>query len=505
MQERERILELVKKGVLSTEEALDLLENLAKKESRESVQKDYSQAEEAFQSEEESDTADTFEEESDEERIDADKVLEELANEASEYSVELDRLDERLDNIVVEWEEAEEELISLETLEDLDEMDAETETKRNELKSRLAALKEQEADVKRERDQLTKKLNDVKMKQWSAQAKRFVKNVDIPHDWKDNASETVSQVGEKVAQVGSEVGKVVKDTFDSVMENVDWKEVNVRIPSVATKKFTHEFIYPDSSASILDFKIANGNVNFKSSESDDIRIEATIKLYGKMDSEDVMKEFEKRSTIQEDEDTLKFHVPNKRVRIDMNVHLPNKTYDYTAVHVLNGNVAFQDFKGKDVYVKSTNGKLAFNNSEAVMLETKGTNGKIALLDSRLRDLMVSTVNGEIIVRGEIASSSVSTVNGTVRVTLTGGELIRLDATSVNGRVKVAIPHETDVEAEAHTNFGKIYNRMQDIEVVDERKERVNQSLKFRRIREGEAFQLTAGTTTGSVLLKDTDQ
>lgn len=504
MQERERILELVKKGILSTEEALDLLENLAKKESREAAQKEYSKVEkETLETEPAAEEEPVTEE--DEERIDIDKVLEELANEASSYSVELDRLEKEMNDVESQLTEAEEELLEIGAMEDLDGMDAAKEARKETLKSQIKDLEARYEALKTEHDELMKKLHNVKMKQWSTQAKRFVKNVDIPSDWKENASETVGQVGEKVAQAGTEFAKVMKGTLDSVMENVDWKDVNVRIPSVATKKFSHEFVYPASTASILDFKIANGNVTFKQAEDDAIRIDANIKLYGKMETEDAFQAFQRRSAVKETEDTLQFHVPNKRVRIDMTVYLPKRTYDYTAVHMLNGNVTFDNFNGKDVYVKSTNGKLAFNNSEAVMLETKGTNGNVALVDSKLRDLLISNINGDIIIRGEVTSSNVATVNGTVRVTLTGDDLIRLDATSVNGRVKVAVPHELDVEAEVRTNFGKIYNRMQDIEVVDERKERTNQALRFRRIRKGEAFQLTAGTTAGSVLLKDTDK
>ncbi|WP_407391171.1 SHOCT-like domain-containing protein, partial [Carnobacterium jeotgali] len=40
MKQRERILELVKQGIISTEEALVLLENAAKKEGKEAIKKE---------------------------------------------------------------------------------------------------------------------------------------------------------------------------------------------------------------------------------------------------------------------------------------------------------------------------------------------------------------------------------------------------------------------------------------------------------------------------------
>lgn len=44
MKQRERILELVKQGIISTEEALVLLENAAKKEGKEAIKKEQTHA-----------------------------------------------------------------------------------------------------------------------------------------------------------------------------------------------------------------------------------------------------------------------------------------------------------------------------------------------------------------------------------------------------------------------------------------------------------------------------
>ena len=112
MKERERILELVKQGILSTEEALDLLETIAKKETKASVEKDYAQpdysTESSFDAKEEqasTDAPEVFANETEDGSDEEDKTesphaqleqkLEALSNEAARYSVKLDQVESR--------------------------------------------------------------------------------------------------------------------------------------------------------------------------------------------------------------------------------------------------------------------------------------------------------------------------------------------------------------------------------------------------------------------------
>ena len=140
-----------------------------------------------------------------------------------------------------------------------------------------------------------------------------------------------------------------------------------------------------------------------------------------------------------------------------------------------------------------------------MLETKGTNGKVTIKESVIRDSLIHTINGDLILQGELDNTSASTVNGTVRATLAGSKSTRLDVSSVNGMVKIAIPFEMDVEGEAQTNFGKIYSRLTDEEILSEKNDTTNKSRRFRRVREGSPLKLDATSTTGNILMKDSGE
>ncbi|HBK7120824.1 TPA: DUF4097 family beta strand repeat protein, partial [Enterococcus faecium] len=146
-------------------------------------------------------------------------------------------------------------------------------------------------------------------------------------------------------------------------------------PGIATTKFEHEFYYEAPAASILDIKAANGNVTLKTWDSDDVKVEAKIKLYGKMGAEP-FEAFSERSQIEVNEDHISFQIPNKRVRADLVFYLPKRVYDHAAIKLLNGNIMIETLEAKDIYTKSTNGNIIVNQLTATMLEVEGVNGNI---------------------------------------------------------------------------------------------------------------------------------
>lgn len=581
MQERERILELVKSGVISTQEGLDLLESLVKKENKKNEYKEFDQndsfnetideeEETEFVSEDDQETEDSEEVEKAERNAELEKELESLATEINQYSVELDQVNNtlsetkrKLDNkkaelyhlqegskerksqerseIETDLKNLEKELSLIQKIDELDNTEAVAELKAD-IQSKQGALTELEErqepqtaeriqtlrkeiselevafeNVQKQKISVMKQLHATKMKQWTNKAKQVSERIEIPENWKDEASETLNKAGKQLEVSGKELGKfiresvsstmksdtakTVKGSFNSALENFDWKDINIRVPKLASTNFEHEWTFENTTASILDFKLANGKLKLKTSSDDTIKVSAKVKLYGKIEEETPLEAFEERSQIELDEDKFVFHVPNKRIEAIVTISLPKRVYDYTSIKLLNGDVQFKSFKGKDVFVKSTNGNMTFKDTNAVMLEVKGTNGTVQVQDSDIRDFLVSTVSGSIVFNGAPLSADVSTTNGDVKLTLNNKEMTRIKANSVNGSVKIAIPKELDIEGEAKTVFGVVKSRLSDIDVQSKQ----DTKLKFNRIRQGKALQLTAQTTSGNILLKDTDE
>lgn len=533
MKERERVLELVKKGILTSEEALILLENMATEKDEKQIEKaaekvdtqnigttnkedqvaDLMNALEKGESE--GPTVDSFEENTqdsaEKDRENLERILDELATKANRASAELDEVNAEIAGIKEEIKEVAEEIGTLDTKEELDALTEDEQVQRKDLHVLLAQLEEKLATQSTEKTALEEELKNIRKEQWKGQWNDTKEKVSsqFSEEWKDQATDTFNQVGGKVAEVGGQVGEFLKKTFnsfsDTMNDNVEWKDIKMKVPGVATTKFEHEFNYPNPQASLIDVKVANGTVVFKTWDQEDVKVEAKIKLYGKMAGDSPMEDFLERSDIDVDDETISFQVPNKRVKADLTFYLPKRTYDHVSVKLLNGNVLVEELTAKDVYTKSTNGTITFKKIDATMLEIEGVNGEIKVLEGTILDNIIETVNGDVSISAAPESLSVSLINGDIRITAKEKTLRRVEASSANGNIKLALPNDLGVEGQVKTNLGSINSRLTDIEVVREKKDRGNQQLHFRRVLEESMAQINASTTTGSIFLKDTDK
>ena len=533
MKERERVLELVKKGILTSEEALILLENMATEKDEKQIEKAAEKVDtqnigttnkedqvadlmDALEKgEAEGPTVDSFEENTqdsaEKDRENLERILDELATKANRASAELDEVNAEIAGIKEEIKEVAEEIGTLDTKEELDALTEDEQVQRKDLHVLLAQLEEKLATQSTEKTALEEELKNIRKEQWKGQWNDTKEKVSsqFSEEWKDQATDTFNQVGGKVAEVGGQVGEFLKKTFnsfsDTMNDNVEWKDIKMKVPGVATTKFEHEFNYPNPQASLIDVKVANGTVVFKTWDQEDVKVEAKIKLYGKMAGDSPMEAFLERSDIDVDDETISFQVPYKRVKADLTFYLPKRTYDHVSVKLLNGNVLVEELTAKDVYTKSTNGTITFKKIDATMLEIEGVNGEIKVLEGTILDNIIETVNGDVSISAAPESLSVSLINGDIRITAKEKTLRRVEASSANGNIKLALPNNLGVEGQVKTNLGSINSRLTDIEVVREKKDRGNQQLHFRRVLEESMAQINASTTTGSIFLKDTDK
>lgn len=565
MNERDRILELMKKGVISTEEGLDLLESIANKEDRRQSETEFDSS--FAGTEERPKEEQTSEKEA--EKKEAEEALAELVAEINQYSVELDEIGEELKKKTSQLNNKKEELSEvqgrssqaldsekekiiekiktiqkeLQLIKQLDDVDTTDEIVKlreeiNTLDKQLLAVEKKEQDVNPEeekalqeevedlekevkrlsdkRAELSRQLNRSKMKQWTLKAKQATTQFDLPEDWKKEAEEELTKAGQRLEAAGKEWSKRLKKTLDDASESdvtqtvrtnlenalghFDWKDLNIKLPVLTSKEFKREWRFEETTASILDFKLASGKIKLKTGKDDTVIIKATGKLYGRMDEETPEESFDVRSTVTIDEDKLTCHIPNKRIHAELEVTLPERIYDYISLTLLNGNVSVSDIKAKDVFVKSTNGSLSFEQLEATMLEAKGSNGAITVEESELKDLLASSVNGTVAFSGYLESADVSTTNGDIKLTLKSDKVIRINANTVNGNVKMALPKEKALEGKAKTTFGKVKSRLSGIEPIESEE----QTSVIKRVTGEEPLDFFVGTTTGNILLKDVE-
>ena len=492
MNERERILELVKQGVITSEEALILLENLAKAMTpgHDDVTEDTPVADAHHDQKAQADQTSNPDVE------EAEAALANLNTQIAELSGSLDAATAQVKSLAAQIAANDEQIIVLDTMEDLDTLTTEKYRERGALKQENLELQHQREVLDEQVVEMKTQLAEYNREKWALTKQRFTDKV-FTDDWQDQAKDALSDLGKTVESATSQIGSLVKKTMNNVLDNVDWKDVTVKVPGLATEKFTHVFTYPAVEATVLDFKVANGDVTLRSWEKDDIQVDATVKLFGKMAEETPLAAFLARTHIDVNDDHFVFQVLNRRVQADLIVSLPKRVYDHVTLRLLNGGVQLQDLQGKDFYVKNANGDMTFTGVSATMLETQGVNGSLKVNGGDLHELMFETVNGDIKVHTTPQTATLQTVNGTVRITL-GSDFKKLTASSVNGNVKLAAPQSITLRGEIKTRFGSVKSRMSGLGEQPKGKH-----VSLDRAGTGDGI-VAITTTSGNVQLKDTD-
>lgn len=509
MNERERILELVKKGIITSEEGLVLLENLAKKKEA-STEATMNRTTQTYSNNEQADhdSDDDDEDFDDDQNLDdaEDEALDKFEQRLSELKTELaasnDQLAETQTKIAAvqrQIDRDQEHITVIDAMEDLDSLTDEKVQERTEAKGRVVELQQTVENLELAESELTQKISDLNKEIGKLTRDRIKESIHFD-EIRDQTASTFNDLGEKVSDLGTSIGGFVRNTVKNVVDNIDWNDVTIKVPGIVSSSFKHDFIYEDATATILDIKNANGAVKISSWDQDDIKVAANIKLYGKMDEADQLNSFLKRSHIEVTEDRFIFQVPNKRVQADLQIFLPKRTYDHVTLNLLNGDIEIKDFTGKDVYLKTTNGEANLNRIDATMIEFEGVNGSVNLDESQLREALFSTVNGNVTVNAKVRAGDLSTVNGNVKVTLHNDDLHRLDVSSVHGTVKVAVQENLDLHGVAKTRLGTVRTRMSHLEITDE-KTTTGKRLNFKR-GETEGADLNLSSTSGIIYLKD---
>lgn len=500
MNERKRILDLVKKGVLSTEEALDLLEGIAQDKDASQIQKVAEQVEAKKQEARSIDEDDETDE-------DVHEQFARFADHTTQLSAKLDQLTATIKEKTIARQTIMDTLTEYYTHEELEEVSEEETRVRERLEKEVKQLDEQLSTLIVQRAATEDDMKAIRKEQWQYSKEKMSQKFEIPEDWKEQASEKLTVASEKMTKHGLKWSqaamRMIQNVSDSISENVEWKDLHVKVPGVAATKFEKTFCFEATQATILDVKLANGALRIERGNQDEIKLEAKIKLYGKFQSENAEALFAERSQIDVDEEVIRIHIPNKRVRADLVAYLPERIYDHVAIKMLNGSIDVTQLAAKDVYMKTTNGDIVLQELEATMVEVEGVNGKIEIGPSQIRDVVVENINGDITIATTPETALVSLVNGDVKLTFADAHLRKLQASSVNGNVKVALPETLGFSGEAKTNIGAVQSRLTNYTILREKREKMNQLLEFERITD-EMARIDVSTTTGSVYLKDTE-
>ncbi|MBF2479486.1 DUF4097 family beta strand repeat-containing protein [Listeria marthii] len=308
--------------------------------------------------------------------------------------------------------------------------------------------------------------------------------------------ESMRNMVNDLSQAGEKIGSFLNNAFKQVKD--------MPFPFLTSTKIERDFVYHDTTLSILEFEIANGNIEFKPSDSNDIKVHAMIKLFKEYPEDEALKIFFDKTTLRVDEETLRFESTSKQIVTNLTVYLPRREYDYVSVKMLNGNFHLDELSGRDLFVKTTNGNISLGTLNATLAEIESINGNVRIQNGEIRDVALKTFNGNVAAKGNYYSTNLQTKNGNINYQLTGNEATFLKAKTGAGNIEVIVPAAIGVDGRFHTNLGKLLLDLKDAEILESKTESVSKSIIFTKLPDAadSSLKIEAEATTGSVKIRD---
>lgn len=487
MNEKERILDLVKKGVISSQEAISLLEELGK-----------NQGEASKVSEQEKKDASTYQKE-DEKRFDT--VLDSLASVVTNFSSEWDEEFETLNQVTQQVKQKEERIEELHSAKVLDKLTVEQEMELQRLSEELEVLRSQQRSLEEEKKAAQDEMKRLKKEEFDEKLKKAKQKIEET-DWQQTTSDSLSQLGGIIGRFAGQFAKAAAETARNVSATIkDHPSFSTMSPFFYQTSHSYAFEEEFGEIGIIEIKVANGDIKMKTAPQSTVTIEGEFRLNEEFETQEEIEQYiNERLNVSLENDTFKFFIPSKKVYADVTFVFPEKEYDYVSVKGLNSGIRMKDFTGKDFYAESQNGEISVKNVSGTMLELTSKNGTIKQLDGQFKDTILDGTNGNIIFDAEAESATLKTVNGSIKVKKVVPNAKQVMAKTVNGSVQLDVPESLELEATLSTSLGKLHYDDAQYEVIKHEKTVTSHSVVLRRQKETVPVRITGKTTTGSVTL-----
>jgi DUF4097 and DUF4098 domain-containing protein YvlB len=185
---------------------------------------------------------------------------------------------------------------------------------------------------------------------------------------------------------------------DKIMDLVStaikkFKDIDLQLNQ--SVEFPHVFQHSNAVFNRIDIDVANGHVEVKPWDQQDVRIECQVKVFRTDDREEARSIFMKNSYYALENEKLRFTTQSKWIKVDTVVYLPRQTYEKASIRTFNGRISGNGIHAQDLKVKTANGKIQLSEVESEKMEAETANGKITIVNSKANKLAAETMNGSL--------------------------------------------------------------------------------------------------------------
>ncbi len=389
----------------------------------------------------------------------------------------------------------------------------------DELSQELQAQKDQVAAEVLERgqkiDQLQEELKAYKpasptLEPFSQRLNDFVRQVNEGGQRAaDHVSRAADQFGQKADRAGQRIdneanrlgrviGQVVSTAFKAAREGI---RVGVRAYGRLGNEWEHTFNFDAKDLKVLDFKLSRGDVKVTRAHVDQVSVNVKASFFGKIPNPN-LEDFQAHSILSMDDGSLLLQVTDDHMSADIEVTLPDQDLETVRIETTQGDIELDGVQAKEIYLTTVNGDVDLSDVAADLLDYHSTNGDLDYRQAEVKRLNLETTNGDCRVVGAIGDVAASLISGDLLLTKRDETPASMKVSTVSGDVKIAIPANLSLEGSAQSSSGDVEHRIGHLDVETHR----HHSLEFQRLMTNQErpVHLEVNTVSGDIRLKDTD-
>ena len=325
----------------------------------------------------------------------------------------------------------------------------------------------------------------------------------------DHVSRAADQFGQKADRAGQRIdneanrlgrviGQVVSTAFKAAREGI---RVGVRAYGRLGNEWEHTFNFDAKDLKVLDFKLSRGDVKVTRAHVDQVSVNVKASFFGKIPNPN-LEDFQAHSILSMDDGNLLLQVTDAHMSADIEVTLPDQDLGTVRIETTQGDIELDGVQAKEIYLTTVNGDVDLSDVAADLLDYHSTNGDLDYRLAEVKRLNLETTNGDCRVVGAIGDVAASLISGDLLLTKRDETPAAMKVSTVSGDVKIAIPANLSLEGSAQSSSGDVEHRIGHLDVETHR----HHSLEFQRLMTNQErpVHLEVNTVSGDIRLKDTD-
>jgi DUF4097 and DUF4098 domain-containing protein YvlB len=294
------------------------------------------------------------------------------------------------------------------------------------------------------------------------------------------------------------------DFVDTALKKI--KDLDLDLNFGQSVEISHIFHQGDADVKDIDIDVANGSVKIAAWDQPDVRIECQAKVFRVENSDQARQNFLRDVHFSAENQKLRFTTQQKWMKVESIIYVPKSQYGRVRIRLFNGSVTGEEMNVNDLRVKTANGKINLDRLNGKKAEIETANGKIKILSSLFDEMEAETINGAIQLEGDFKKVETQSFNGNISYKINGNRTEFIQAKATTGGIDLFVPEGMPVSGELKTNLGGFNVQLVGVQVLEEKSEMIQKSLRFQSVNHPDKMlKIYADTKTGSIAINKSQE